>query len=81
VPEFLDACEADARGRTGLEERPYPQRHLLFSVWQAALAVDTRAVAGPGGAGEGLHGEELGEAIRQARLRAVTAAREQFSPG
>lgn len=79
VPEFLDACEADARGRTGLEERPYPQRELVFSAWQAALAVDTRAVAGPGGAGEGLSGEALGEAIRQARLTAVTAAREQFS--
>ncbi len=80
VPEFLDACEADARGRTGLEERTYPQRDLVFSAWQAALAVDTRAVAGPGGAGEGLRGEALGEAIRQARLTAVTNAREQFSP-
>jgi tRNA nucleotidyltransferase (CCA-adding enzyme) len=79
VSEFLDACEADARGRTGFEERPYPQRELVFSAWQAALAVDSRAVAGPGGGGEGLSGEALGEAIRQARVKAVTTAREQFS--
>lgn len=79
VTEFLDACEADARGRTGFEERNYPQRELVFSAWQAALAVNTRAVAGPGGAGEGRDGEALGEAIRQARLAAVTSAREQFS--
>ncbi len=81
VTAFLDACEADARGRTGLEERPYPQRELLLSVWQAALAVDTRAVAGPGGEGDGLNGEALGEAIRRARLAAITVARERFSPG
>ncbi len=80
VTGFLDACEADARGRTGLEHRPYPQRALVLSVWQAALAIDTRAVAGPGGAGDGLSGEALGEAIRRARLAAVTAARERFSP-
>jgi len=80
VTEFLDACEADARGRTGLEEQPYPQRELLFAAWQAALAVDTRGVAGPGGSGDGLRGAELGEAIRRARLAAVAAVREQFSP-
>ena len=78
VREFLDACEADARGRTGLEARPYPQRELLLAAWHAALAVETRTVAGPGGAGEGRSGEALGEAIRQARLAAVTAAREDF---
>ncbi len=78
VAEFLDACEADARGRTGLEEQAYPQRDLVFSAWQAALGVDTRAVAGPGGPGDGLSGEALGEAIRNVRLAAVTAAREQF---
>jgi tRNA nucleotidyltransferase (CCA-adding enzyme) len=78
VTEFLDACEADARGRTGLEERAYPQRDLISSAWQAALGVDTRAVAGPGGPGDGLGGEALGEAIRNARLAAVSAAREQF---
>jgi tRNA nucleotidyltransferase (CCA-adding enzyme) len=80
VAGFLDACEADARGRTGLEQQPYPQRELVLSVWQAALAVDTPAVAGPGGEGDGLSGEALGEAIRRARLAAVQTARERFSP-
>jgi tRNA nucleotidyltransferase (CCA-adding enzyme) len=78
VTEFLNACEADARGRTGLEEQTYPQRDLVLAAWQAALAVNTSAVAGPGGAGDGLSGEAIGEAIRQARLAAVTAARKQF---
>lgn len=81
VTEFLDACEADARGRTGLEDQPYPQRDLVLAAWRAALAVDARAVAGPGGPGEGLVGEKLGEAIRNARLAAVTGAREAFGVG
>ena len=80
VKDFLDACESDARGRTGLEDQPYPQRDLVLAAWRAALAVDTRAIAGPGGTGEGLAGEKLGEAIRNARLADVAAAREQFSP-
>jgi len=78
VTEFLDACEADARGRTGLEDQAYPQRDLVLAAWQAALAVNTSAVVGPGGPGDSLDGEAIGEAIRQARLAAVTAARKQF---
>jgi tRNA nucleotidyltransferase (CCA-adding enzyme) len=81
VTGFLDACEADARGRTGLADQPYPQRDLVLAAWRAALAVDARAVAGPGGAGDGLSGEQIGEAIRNARLAAVAAAREGFRPG
>ncbi|MEO8224145.1 MAG: multifunctional CCA addition/repair protein [Gammaproteobacteria bacterium] len=78
VSEFLDACEADARGRTGLENEPYPQRDLVHRAWQAALAVDTRAITAPGGSAEGLAGEALGEALRRARLSAVAAARDAF---
>ena len=77
VTEFLDACEADARGRTGLESRPYPQRELVLAAWQAALAVNARTVAGSSAAEPS--GEALGEAIREARLAAVAATREQFS--
>ncbi len=73
VTEFLDACEADARGRSGLEERPYPQRELVLSAWQAALAVSAQAVAGS--SEEELSGEALGAAVRQARLAAVAAVR------
>lgn len=73
VEPFLDACEADARGRTGLESMPYPQRELLHAVWQAARSVDTATVAS-----QGLAGEALGAAIRQARLEACIAARTRF---
>ena len=80
VREFLNACEADARGRTGLENRPYPQRALVLAVWHAAMAVDTRTVAGSGGTGDRLSGVALGEAIRQARLSAIKTGQESFDP-
>lgn len=38
--QFLDACEADARGRTGFEERDYPQRQFLLAILEAINSVD-----------------------------------------
>ena len=64
---FLVACEADARGRTGLEEQAYPQAAYLRLAWAAARAVDTRAIAT-----HGLPGPAIAANIRQARLAAVT---------
>jgi tRNA nucleotidyltransferase (CCA-adding enzyme) len=37
--QALLACEADARGRTGLEELPYPQRAYLQAARDAAAAI------------------------------------------
>ena len=43
--QVLIACEADARGRTGLEDRPYPQRERLRRALAAAQTVSGGAVA------------------------------------
>lgn len=82
VVEFLDACEADARGRTGFEDESYPQRVLIEDAWRAAMAIDSRHVlTGQSSAGttgdspstDNLpRGEQLGEAIRQLRLQAIS---------
>ena len=37
--DFLLACEADKRGRTGLEDQPYPQRAYFAKAQAAAAAV------------------------------------------
>lgn len=63
--QFLLACEADSRGRTGLEDRDYPQVDLLRGALAAAAAVDGASIA----AGNG--GNNVGEAIRKARIAAV----------
>lgn len=71
--ELLLACECDARGRTGLENEAYPQRARLQRALDAALAVDTAAVSADALA-RGWKGPAIGDAIRNARQAAVTAA-------
>lgn len=43
--QFLITCEADARGRGGLEDRLYPQADYLRRAFKAAAAVDAGLVA------------------------------------
>ncbi len=44
VQKFLLACEADARGRTGLEERDYPQSAYLTAVLEELSRLDVGAL-------------------------------------
>jgi len=68
----LLACECDARGRTGLEDRPYPQADRLRLALATVLAVATAPVAAAAAA-RGAAGPEIGRAIQQARLEALVA--------
>ncbi|MFI3157564.1 MAG: multifunctional CCA addition/repair protein [Methylococcaceae bacterium] len=68
LPEFLLACEADAKGRTGFENIPYPQAELIRGAAKAAAAIDTSPILN----GE-LKGAQIGEAIRRLRIKAVSA--------
>jgi tRNA nucleotidyltransferase (CCA-adding enzyme) len=71
--DMLLACECDARGRLGLEESPYPQRDRLMQALSAAANVDSAAVAEQAMA-RGIKGPAVGEAVHEARTRAVAAA-------
>jgi len=66
----LQACEADARGRLGLEDRDYPQAERLAQALQAALSVSTAEIAAAA-AQEGLQGPQIGARIEAARVAAV----------
>ena len=66
--EMLQACEADARGRTGLEAQPYPQRELLRRALAAAAAVTLDE-----NERQGLAGPAIGEKIHERRLAAIKA--------
>ena len=68
--DLLLACECDARGRLGLEERPYAPRPRLAAALAAARTVDTAAVAADAVA-QGHTGPAIGAAIGQARARAI----------
>ena len=74
--DILLACECDARGRLGLEERPYPQRARLATALAAARQVSTHAVA-QAAQERGLSGPKVGEMIHHARTEAVAAALQQ----
>lgn len=66
--EFIAACEMDARGRLGLEQREYPQAHYLRGAAQAARAVAVQPLVQ-----QGYTGQALGEALKKARLNALKA--------
>jgi tRNA nucleotidyltransferase (CCA-adding enzyme) len=67
---FLLACEADARGRKGLESRDYPQADYLRRALLAAREVTAALFME-----QGVQGKALGEAIRAERVRRLEALR------
>lgn len=73
--KFLVTCEADARGRAGLEERDYPQADYFRGAFKAAseVAIDDLK------SGE-LPGAEIGKAIHERRQRAVSLFVEDYVP-
>jgi tRNA nucleotidyltransferase (CCA-adding enzyme) len=66
----LFACECDARGRSGREAEPYPQRARLAAALRAVLSIDAAATAAEAVA-RGAQGPAVGEAVRRARLAAL----------
>jgi tRNA nucleotidyltransferase (CCA-adding enzyme) len=73
--DLLLACECDARGRTGLEDRPYAPRPRLLRVLADARRIDSSAVAAAAAA-RGATGPAIGRALHEARIRAVEAGLE-----
>lgn len=65
---FLLACEADARGRKGLESKPYPQANFFLGAQKAALSVETNSLIK-----QGLRNQEIGQRLRELRIEAVDA--------
>ncbi|MCB1665788.1 MAG: multifunctional CCA addition/repair protein [Pseudomonadales bacterium] len=77
LAQFLLACEADSRGRTGFEERPYPQADILRSAAAAARAVDVPALLRAGNASTHdteTAAETIKTRIAQARTQAIASA-------
>lgn len=71
--QVLLACECDARGRGGLQERVYTQRRRLLEALAAAQQVSTADVARHAQE-HNLSGPKIGERIHAARVEAVARA-------
>lgn len=63
---FLDAVEADARGRTGLENRPYPQRQLFEAAAEAMRSVKAKEFID-----RGFKGKQIGDLMRQKQIMGI----------
>ncbi|KVD28513.1 multifunctional CCA addition/repair protein [Burkholderia ubonensis] len=68
--EMVQACEADARGRLGLDTQPYPQAERLRVALVAARGVDAGAIA----RGVGADTAKIKDAVHRARILAVARA-------
>ena len=77
-PERLDAvlaaCEADSRGRTGLEDAPYPAAGYLRAAYAAAAAVAPADLVAAG-----FEGAALGAELDRRRQRAIAIVKKQYA--
>ena len=72
IDQLAAVCEADARGRKGYDETPFPQATMLRHLFAAAQSVRGDAIAA-----SGLKGPDFGAALRKARIVAIAQARSQ----
>lgn len=73
LEDFIHACEMDARGRLGFEDKAYPQADYVRGAAAVVAAVDIGPLLE-----QGLQGAELGKALEQARVRALAVFKEGF---
>ncbi|EGQ8579929.1 multifunctional CCA addition/repair protein [Vibrio cholerae] len=66
LEQVLLCCEADHRGRLGLESEPYPQREIFLRAYQAALGVEVQAVIA-----DGFQGKQIKEELDKRRVSAI----------
>lgn len=78
LEQMIMTSEADARGRTGFENKPYPQGDYLREAFRVAKTVTNREAIEAG-----YSGEKLGEEIRRRRMAALAQwkARREPAPG
>ena len=74
LDDFLLACEADARGRLGLEDKPYPQADYIRAAQKAAKQVDRSAIPN-----NKIQGKEIGLAIHQLRTHEISKIKQYFT--
>lgn len=71
--DFLLVCEADYLGRTGFEQRPYPQADIIRRYYAAARDVDVSVLT------DLPRDERYGEALHGLRLAAIKRVKQALS--
>ena len=75
IDELAMVCEADKRGRLGMQETTYPQATLLRRLHAVARAVGTGDLDL-----SKLSGPAIGEALRKLRIAAIAAEKKIAAP-
>ena len=73
VDAFLQACECDARGRLGLEDREYPQKTYLLTAMNRVRAIKAQDLPSD------VKGPDIGELLIQRRIEAIDALKAEHS--
>ena len=68
-------CEADARGRQGFEQTPYPQRKFIWMLYEVALTVDVQQIIA-----EGYHQQGIRSELNRRRKLAIEQKRAEIRP-
>lgn len=71
VEAFIQACECDARGRLGLENRPYPQASFLYEAIQVVRSIKAQDLPAD------IKGPEIGEMLIQYRIDALASLKQR----
>jgi len=72
VEAFVQACECDARGRLGLESRPYPQAKYILDAMEIVRNIRAQDLPSD------IQGAEIGEMLIQYRIEALAKYKEQY---
>lgn len=67
--EFLQACEADARGRLGLASKPYPQANFLRQLQAATMGIRP---------GPGIEPRQIPKNLVEQRVQRITAEKQRY---
>lgn len=73
VKRFGLCCTADYQGRSGFEDKPYPQAGWLQQARDSAAAINAKPFVQ-----QGLKGAEIGSAMDTARINALKALKESW---
>lgn len=71
--QFLLACEADARGRKGREQNPYPQAAYLKSALASAMTVNAKPFIE-----QGLQGKAIADAMYNTRCTTLKKFKQEY---
>ncbi|MCW7548402.1 multifunctional CCA addition/repair protein [Photorhabdus sp. APURE] len=72
IEQLIIISEADARGRTGFEDTPYPQSDYLQQAFKVASQVQVKNIVD-----SGLRGADIGHELRRQRQRALAEWKQQ----